>query len=734
MIDKKRILAIFSIIVLALIGNTWYSLRNIAAYSNDAKLLAHTLEVHNALSDNLSLLQDVETGSRGYVITGKADFLEPYFSALKKLPLNSATLRELTRDNPQQQKMLDSLDLAAAQKIAISKGNIETRQQGGLEDAAKKVSTGTDKEVMDDYLAIIRKMQQAESSLLAARSAETEKSLGTTQYFILLGGIFSVIVVLFYLYSMQRAAKLEAELLLSNALSEKSVKAKQQFLSNMSHEIRTPMNAIIGFTKVVLRTDLTAKQREYLTAIKLSGDALIVLINDILDLAKVDSGKMTFEQMPFKLETSFAAMLHLFEIKIDEKNLKLIKEYDTNIPEVLLGDPVRLHQIILNLVSNAVKFTTKGSIRAGVRLLHEDAQKASLEFSVSDTGIGIEADKLPNVFENFQQASSETTRLYGGTGLGLAIVKQLVEAQGGTVSVESSLGKGSTFTFNLDFMKTNEKIEPETSTAEIDIALKNIQVLVVEDMALNQLLMQTLLDDFGFHCDMADNGKIALEKLKAKVYDIILMDLQMPEMNGFEATEHIRNTLHSGIPIIALTADVTTVDLEKCKAVGMDDYIAKPVDENLLYNKIVNLVRKHKLSRLTMQMSEDKNNQKRYVDLTYLNQRTKSNPVLMQEMIALYLEQTPPLVQAMKQSFQVQNWPALHAAVHKMIPSFSIVGINPDFENMAKKIQEYAHAELQNETIHDLVFQLETVCTQACQELEEALLTIKHQNTKTPKH
>src|SRR6187399_369823 len=351
----------------------------------------------------------------------------------------------------------------------------------------------------------------------------------------------------------------------ATAIAEDAVKAKQQFLSNMSHEIRTPMNAIIGFTKVLLKTDLSAKQKEYLTAIKLSGDALIVLINDILDLAKVDAGKMTFEQTPFKLALSISAMLHMFEPKIQEKNLELVKEYDNRIPEVLLGDSVRLHQIILNLVSNAVKFTTKGKITVSVKLIHEDEQKVTIEFAVTDTGIGIETDKIEKIFENFQQASSHTSRLYGGTGLGLSIVKQLIEPQGGSIRVKSKINEGSVFSFILDFQKTNAEVEAEAEILELDPQIKNIKVLVVEDIALNQLLMKTLLDDFGFEQDIAANGKIAIEKLKSKSYDIILMDLQMPEMNGFETTEFIRKTMNSKIPIIALTADVTTVDLAKCK-------------------------------------------------------------------------------------------------------------------------------------------------------------------------
>lgn len=521
-------------------------------------------------------------------------------------------------------------------------------------------------------------------------------------------------------------AKQNAQLATQKA--EEAVKAKQLFLSNMSHEIRTPMNAIIGFTKVLLKTALNSKQKEYLTAIKMSGDALIVLINDILDLAKVDAGKMTFEQIPFRPELSLSAMLHLFKQKILEKNLELEVEYDNTIPNVLLGDPVRLHQIILNLVSNAIKFTTAGVIKVCVKLVKENEENVTLEFSVSDTGIGIDSAKLGKIFENFQQGSSDSSRLYGGTGLGLAIAKQLVESQGGKIHVESEINKGSIFSFTLDFLKTDKNPDAEIEMKELNSDIKRIKVLVAEDVPLNQLLMKTILDEFGFECDIAENGKIAVEKLKVNDYDIVLMDLQMPEMNGFEATAYIRNRLHRMIPIIALTADVTTVDLAKCTAVGMNDYIAKPVDERLLYSKIVSLVKQSLPSHEQDKEDDFRKTKGKCTDMVYLMQRTRSNPVLMMEMISLYLEQTPPLVDAMKQSMENKDWNALYSAVHKMIPSFSIMGINHDFENMAKKVQEYANTQQQTDGIAELVLQLEKVCTQACKELETEYLVLKNMN------
>ena len=384
----------------------------------------------------------------------------------------------------------------------------------------------------------------------------------------------------------------EKELLEAKEFAENAVKFKQQFLSNMSHEIRTPLNSILGFTNVLLKTKLGVEQKEFVQAIKTSGKTLNLLINDILDLAKVEAGKMTFEKRPFEMRESITSILHSFNLKIKEKNLELVKEYDSKIPSMLLGDSVRLNQIILNLMSNAVKFTHKGKIILNVKLLNEDDENVTIEFAITDSGIGIAANKIDSIFNVFEQAETGIANSYGGTGLGLAIVKQLIEAQGGSISLRSKIGEGSTFSFILSFRKTNLKSEEVVEILKLDSDIKDLRVLVAEDIALNQLLIKIILSDFGFEPEIVDNGKIAIEKLQTNTYDIILMDLQMPKMNGFEATDHIRKTMKSQIPIIALTADVSPSDVSKCKEFGMNDYISKPIDEKLLYSKIVALVKK----------------------------------------------------------------------------------------------------------------------------------------------
>ena len=386
--------------------------------------------------------------------------------------------------------------------------------------------------------------------------------------------------------------RISEELSIAKLRAEEAMHSKQQFLANMSHEIRTPLNSIIGFTNVLLKSELNEEQKDYLDAIKTSGNFLNILINDILDLAKVDAGKMTFEEQPFEIVKSIKTILHPFDLKIIEKNLVLEQEYDSAIPKVVLGDYIRLNQVISNLISNAIKFTNQGTIIVKTHLKKQEEEKVFIEFTITDTGIGIAKNKLDTIFNLFEQAELNTFNKYGGTGLGLAIVKKMIELQRGSIKVKSKLGKGSSFSFILPFKKTKFQSVNKTDIPQLASDIKNLKVLVAEDATINQLLIKVILKNFGFSYEIVNNGKAAIEKLKTNTYDIILMDLHMPEMNGFEATAYIRNTIKSTIPIIALTADVTSVDFLKCQEYGMNDYAAKPIEENLLYLKIIELVPK----------------------------------------------------------------------------------------------------------------------------------------------
>ncbi len=399
--------------------------------------------------------------------------------------------------------------------------------------------------------------------------------------------------------SLNKVNKTLDQLIKAKKQLEESMKVKEQFMANMSHEIRTPMNAIVGFTDLLLKTQLTTEQKQYVDAVKTSGKNLLVIINDILDFSKIQSGKFVFEQIKFRLSQVVSSITELMLPKANEKKIRLSAIIDPKISDCLLGDPMRLNQIILNLLGNAIKFTKEGEVKITVNLLKDTNDIVKLSFAVSDTGIGIPKDKQVMIFEGFSQVSNETTRKYGGTGLGLAIAKQLVELQDGTIAVESELDKGSTFTFILEFKKDlhpevknnkNDTVLPE-STDE----LEGTRILLVEDNLMNQILAKKILSDWKCNVTVAENGLVAIDKLTENDFDLILMDIQMPEMDGNEATRYIRSKFSppkSGVPIMAMTAHALAGEAEKCLKVGMNEYISKPFDAKVLYAKMLSILKK----------------------------------------------------------------------------------------------------------------------------------------------
>jgi signal transduction histidine kinase len=383
--------------------------------------------------------------------------------------------------------------------------------------------------------------------------------------------------------------------------AEQSEKFKQQFLANMSHEIRTPINSIIGLTNLVLRSTLNDVQNKYLSIVKKSSENLLVIINDILDLSKIEAGKMEFEKAPFMLSDSLETAYHTLLYKAEEKGLAFQYTVDEQLPPVLIGDPVRLNQVIINLAGNAIKFTEKGLVHITAKLLDKEEGSVRIQFAVSDTGIGIAEDKIAKVFESFSQASSDTTRKYGGTGLGLTISRQLVEHQGGTIRLDSKLGKGSTFSFDMLFATGDPSMLKKEEHDDLNDNLETLQgarILLVEDNPFNQMVAVDTLTDMvnSIIIEVADNGKIAVEKVRSGNYQLVLMDVHMPEMDGYETSRYIREQMPEGIksiPIMAMTASVTNDEIQNCFSAGMNEYISKPFDPNMLVRKIARLIKKN---------------------------------------------------------------------------------------------------------------------------------------------
>jgi PAS domain S-box-containing protein len=388
--------------------------------------------------------------------------------------------------------------------------------------------------------------------------------------------------------------KIEREILEAKFEAERTANAKSEFLSNMSHEIRTPMNAIIGLSELLLKETLSDKQLENLKSIKYSADNLLVIINDILDFSKIESGKIEFEEVNFDLENKIHEIRKTFIFKAEEKNIGLKFRLSDRVPKFLIGDPFRLNQILLNLLSNAVKFTKEGTVSLFIDFIEESNESVKLKFDVIDTGIGIPKDKLASVFESYTQAYTDITRRFGGTGLGLAITRQLVTMQNGEIFLDSQLGKGTTFTINLEFLKGVEIEQGSKDEVIAELLEKRdfhgAHVLLVEDNIMNQFVANQVLELWNIKVDFANNGLEAVDKLKINDYALVLMDLQMPVMSGYEATSFIRdktNRLRNPeIPIIALTADAFPETKKKVMESGMNDFVTKPLEQTDLYNKI----------------------------------------------------------------------------------------------------------------------------------------------------
>ncbi|HVV06172.1 MAG TPA: ATP-binding protein [Puia sp.] len=449
-------------------------------------------------------------------------------------------------------------------------------------------------------LSLLSSMLQEEKGLLRIRIRQNQEVRQQTAYAMVAGRFGAGLFVLVFLWQLNkditRRKKIQEHLEKAIFEAQAAKQMQEQFLANMSHEIRTPMNGIKGMTDLLLDTPLSQKQQELAGTIKSSANNLLVIINDILDFSKIKAGKLNIEKIDFCLRDVLNNIASIFEHKIKKKGLRLHIELSPDIPVRLTGDPYRLNQVLINLVGNATKFTEHGHIQVRVDVQKRTEQEIILSFTVTDTGIGISAESLPHIFESFSQAGEGGNHRYGGTGLGLTICKQLLHLQRGNITATSTRGVGSTFSFHIPYGYNDTPLSAESSAPAVPIRdysnlLAGRRFLVAEDNEINQRLIDYVLTRAGGTVQLAGNGVQAIDYLRDdKAFDLIIMDLQMPEMDGYETTEYIRNHLQMSTPIIAMTATAMAGEQIQCLRSGMNEYMTKPFEFADLYKKIAVLL------------------------------------------------------------------------------------------------------------------------------------------------
>ncbi len=576
------------VITLAAVGATWY--RGEVVYVADSRGLRHSYEVIEALGSVLSAAKDAELGQRGYVLAGDSTYLQAYDSAVQAMPAALAHLRTLTLDDPVQQARLPALQHALADRLAMLERVIGVRRQGNTAGAIALVKGGAGKRAMDQVRRIVATMHADEARLLAVRS-ERFRTTERNAFLVSAAALLVVLIVLMIVYYFGRVeiterlrAEREArtstrEALEARMAAERAVEARSQFLANMSHEIRTPMNAVMGMTELLLDGEVSGDQRRSLQLIQSSAESLLAIINDILDISKIESGSLEVESIPFDLPGLVDTTARVLAGRGTQRQVELLCDVRPDVPRTVRGDPGRLRQILTNLIGNALKFTERGEVVVTVRLTATLGGLATVQFSVRDTGIGIPADKLEVIFEQFRQADASTTRRYGGTGLGLAIVRRLVTLMGGEMRVESEVGRGSDFTFLLHF-----PLEAALShTLPPPADLRGTRVLVVDDNTTNRRIVREMLVTAGATVDeapTADAGLGALHRarLANEPYQLAIIDGQMPDRDGFELAETVRrDRQHGSTRLLMLTSMGQKGDAQRCRELGIQAYLTKPI-------------------------------------------------------------------------------------------------------------------------------------------------------------
>ncbi|MFT3680926.1 MAG: ATP-binding protein [Ferruginibacter sp.] len=619
--------------------------------------------------------------------------------------------------------LLAKLQRHVKQKIEFNYRVLDTFSIKGKNAAELLIDAQSDKHIIDSIriAALEISKQRQETVTQLTRQADEDGTRAKT-----LGSILALVAALAAAFAFGYVSnRLRQQRILINQLNESEKKArdavvvKENFMANMSHEIRTPMNAILGFTNLLQRRQLDNESKEYVQSIQRSGENLLTLVNDVLDFSKIEAGMMRIESAPFSINGLVHSVETMLQGKAKEKGLELKASIPSGIPDTLEGDANRLTQILVNLIGNAIKFTSQGSVHVNIKSERIHNNTVFLLFSVTDTGIGIEKEKQATVFGRFQQVENTVTRKYGGTGLGLSIVKELVALQHGDIFVESVPGKGSTFSFIIPYIISSTQFTKLPATGMHEFAThnnKHINVLVVEDNDLNKSLMKHLLMQWHLSFNIVSNGREAVDDLKENNYHLVLMDIQMPEMDGYTAAQVIRHELKSDVPIIAMTAHALAGEREKCLSFGMNEYLSKPIMEEDLYKLIIQFTS-------ASLFIENKNlphgvNHYKYINLDYLKAVSNGNIEYEKEVTNQFIETVPQDTAILTSLLEKHDYTQLKRVAHNLKTTVSVMGLT---EKLLPQLDAIEYTNMGDAQLKQEIDIIKDTCAKAVEEAKTFL-------------
>ena len=695
-----------------------------------------TKNIHNLITGNKRLLNELNAGNQlrelerdllsselkmdRAVATGDTSRMEEVALQLVQARGLLDSLRAIT-GNDSTLRDIDQLAALAGEKSELRARILDSfRRTGQLSIESFRVIT-QHRPLANEVNAASRRIYESRQQLLDSLSTFTNNSGRKAQRSNVIM-IFMVLIsgaVLFW-YIVSRIRR-QNQLILQLDASEKQVreisKVKENFMANISHEIRTPMNAIIGFTNLLRSRNRDPESAEFIDAISKSGENLLVLINDLLDLSKIEAGMMRIESAPFSIRGLVRDVQTMFAEKTNEKGLRFSVDLDESIPDNLTGDATRLTQILANIIGNAVKFTPAGRIGMEVNNKGLEGNSIRIGFVIRDTGIGIAKEKLSEIFERFRQAEDSITRTYGGTGLGLSIVKDLVDLQHGDISVESEPGQGTVFSFTIPYQVTAAQAaqtDRPIEAAEAMGVVGAVKVLVVEDNKMNQSLLRHLLTGWKLSFDIVDNGIGALEKLWAGSYDLVLMDVQMPGMDGYAATREIRSKLKRDIPIIAMTAHAAPGDREKSLQNGMNEYIAKPIDERELFRIIAQFTGMNPTRpKPEKEVVKEAPSEYAFIDLEYMYGVSEGNKEYEKSVTEQFLEVIPIDIETLDLALVDQDQLTIRRMAHRMRSDVAIMGL---LEMLQSYLDVLEYEPFDETKFQQVISAVRAICLQALPE------------------